>query len=159
MTQNIKIFTYLLIFLFFTNCGFKVLDKSRFAEFTIKNVELTGNNKINFYIKSKLKNNFSSSSSQKEIYLRINSKKTKTIKEKNIKNEITKYRIQVIVDVEVNVDNFNVTKRFNLSRNGDYNVANEQSRTISNQNNLEKYLANTIAEDVSDKIIFILNDI
>ena len=43
--------------------------------------------------------------------------------------------------------------------NGDYNVANEQSRTISNQNNLEKYLANTIAEDVSDKIIFILNDI
>ncbi len=159
MTQNIKIFTYLLIFLFFTNCGFKVLDNSRFAEFTIKNVELTGNNKINFYIKSKLKNNFSSSSSQKEIYLRINSKKTKTIKEKNIKNEITKYRIQVIVDVEVNVDNFNVTKRFNLSRNGDYNVANEQSRTISNQNNLEKYLANSIAEDVSDKIIFILNDI
>lgn len=159
MTQNIKIFTYLLIFLFFTNCGFKVLDNSRFAEFTIKNVELTGNNKINFYIKSKLKNNFSSSSSQKEIYLRINSKKTKTIKEKNIKNEITKYRIQVIVDVEVNVDDFNITKRFNLSRNGDYNVANEQSRTISNQNNLEKYLANSIAEDVSDKIIFILNDI
>ena len=54
---------------------------------------------------------------------------------------------------------FNITKRFNLSRNGDYNVTNEQSRTISNQNNLEKYLANTIAEDVSDKIIFILNDI
>ena len=159
MTQNIKIFTYLLIFLFFTNCGFKVLDNSRFAEFTIKNVELTGNNKINFYIKSKLKNNFSSSSSQKEIYLRINSKKTKTIKEKNIKNEITKYRIQVIVDVEVNVDDFNITKRFNLSRNGDYNVTNDQSRTISNQNNLEKYLANTIAEEVSDKIILILNDI
>ena len=159
MTQNIKIFTYLLIFLFFTNFVFIGIEKARFAEFTIKNVVLTGNNKINFYIKSKLKNNFSSSSSQKEIYLRINSKKTKTIKEKNIKNEITKYRIQVIVDVEVNVDDFNITKRFNLSRNGDYNVTNEQSRTISNQNNLEKYLANTIAEDVSDKIIFILNDI
>ena len=44
----------------------------------------------------------------------------------------------LINNAGVNVDNFNVTKRFNLSRNGDYNVANEQSRTISNQNNLEK---------------------
>ena len=82
MTQNIKIFTYLLIFLFFTNCGFKVLDKSRFAEFTIKNVELTGNNKINFYIKSKLKTIFLLQAHKKKFTCGSTQKKTKTIKEK-----------------------------------------------------------------------------
>ena len=67
------------------------------------------NNKINFYIKSKLKNNFLLQAHKKKFTCG-STQKNKTIKEKNIKNEITKYRIQVIVDVEVNVDDFNITK-------------------------------------------------
>ncbi len=158
MNNNKRIIFFFTLFIF-TSCGFKVLDKSKLTDFTIKNIELSGNNKINFYIKNELKNDFSVSRSEKEIYVKINSKKEKSIKEKNIKNEITKYRIRVSVDVQVNLDNFNLVKNFSLKREGDYNVTNEQSRTISNQNNLEKYLANTIADDISDKIIFMLNDI
>jgi len=153
----IKILRLIVLFSLIISCGFKVINKNQLRNFDIVDVITSGDNRINFLLKKNLKSN--KDRFNNKIKLNLETDKLKEIKEKNIKNEITKYRIQVIVDVEVNVDNFNITKRFNLSRNGDYNVANEQSRTISNQNNLEKYLANTIAEDVSDKIIFILNDI
>ena len=83
----------------------------------------------------------------------------KTIKEKNIKNQITKYEIMINGSVELNYLNMNEKRSFNISQKGNYNVASSQADTIKNQNNLEALLAEKTAEEIINKIIHISNDL
>ena len=43
-----------IIFIFFTNCGFKVLDKTTLDKLKINEINTVGDKKINFLIKNKI---------------------------------------------------------------------------------------------------------
>ena len=85
--------------IFLNNCGFKVVDLSSSNNFTIKNIISTGDKKINYKLKNKLKFN-SKNQASKILFINLDTKKNKVIKERNIKNQITKYSTKIIVNVK-----------------------------------------------------------
>ena len=86
------------ILIFVTSCGFKVINQSDLLNFYISDIESYGSKRINYKKKNKLLI-INQDDDKKEIKLILNTKKTKTIKEKNIKNEITKYQITFNINV------------------------------------------------------------
>ena len=142
-----------------SSCGYKVLDKSNLANFNIIEFNSTGDNKINFFIKNKLKNKITNSKEENEIIIDLQTVKTKNIKEKNINNQITKYEIIIVSTVKVNFINKNVSEIIQISSNGNYDVVSNQAETINNQDNLEKFLAGKISENILSKLIILINDL
>ena len=152
----IKIF-FFFIFLLNTNCGFKVLDSGT-NNFIINDIKTTGDKKINFKIKNKLLIN-NNKDSKNILSIDIITKKTKTIKEKNIKNEITKYKIALNVIVKFNEIGGDIKGEINLSSESDYLVGDNNSITISNEKRVVDNLLENISKKILDEINFkLLND-
>ena len=135
--------------LFTLSCGFKVLDNTKANNFSIVNLITTGDKRINYKIKNQLAL-YSKTDSQNQLIIYLDSKKLKSIKEKNIKNEITKYQINLTVNIrfyaENEAENIN---NINLNIGGNYSVDLIHSKTISN----EKKLVESLIEKISDKIV------
>tara|TARA_Y100000591_G_C21552112_1_gene554229 strand:+ start:64 stop:540 length:477 start_codon:yes stop_codon:yes gene_type:complete len=157
--RKFTIFFLILFSIILTGCGYKVLNKSELINFKIQNIETFGDNRINYLIKNNLNNTFSKGTAEDFVILKITSKKNKAIKEKNIKNQITKYQINLDCNVEVNFVNKNIIKKFNLSLNGGFDVSSSHATTINNQTNLENYLANKISDRIISKLLLNFNDI
>ena len=81
------------------------------------------------------------------------------MKEKNIKNEITKYELEIIAIVTFSKLNSSEKNKFNIQVSGDYDVANQFSQTLTNEKKLIETLTEKIAEKINDNLIFRLNDI
>jgi len=157
-----KMKTFLIIILslgLLSSCGYKVLDKSSLANFNIIEFNSTGDNKINFFIKNKLKNKITNSKEENEIIIDLQTVKTKNIKEKNINNQITKYEIIVVSTIKVNFINKNISEIIQISSSGNYDVVSNQAKTINNQDNLEKFLAEKVSEKILNKLVILINDL
>ena len=154
-----KILTIFTALILLTSCGFKVIDKTSSLKYAIKNIESEGDKKVNFFIKNNLIKKFSSGYTNDYVDIKILSNKKRAIKEKNIKNQITKYNISISTRFEIVFANKNIKKIINLNESGYYDVNNNKSVTTNNQNNLEKHLARKISKQITDKIIFIINDL
>jgi len=154
-----KSIIYILSILFFTyGCGFKVMNQSELQNFYITDVEATGDNRINFNLKNKL--NFKGKDNSKNsINLKIDTKKIKKIKEKDVTNEITKFLISISLEVKVD-RNFKTIKVFNLTEEKDYNVDKQYSQTIVNENQTVKSLSESLAKKILREISLInFNDL
>tara|TARA_B100001758_G_C18207209_1_gene503050 strand:+ start:40 stop:516 length:477 start_codon:yes stop_codon:yes gene_type:complete len=149
---------FLILFLFITsNCGYKVLNNSEINNFNMVQIKSSGDQRINFKIKNILTVN-SSKNKENSLVMELSTKKEKKVKEKNIKNEITKYEILLSSRVKLNFLENNIEKEFTVASSGDYIVGNKYSTTLSN----EKRLISNLTEDLSKKIInninLVLND-
>ena len=150
---------FLFLFLFATvNCGYKVINESERNKFSIQEIKTSGDKRINFKIKNNLLN-FSKKKSQNILLIDLNTKKIKNIKEKNIKNEITKYEISLNVDVEFNLINSDENYTLNISNTGSYLVVDSYSTTLNNEKKLIDDLIENISEKILKKISLKLNDI
>ena len=146
--KNLKLITIAISLILLTGCGFKIVDKRELLNFDIKEISTIGDKRINFELKNKL-SGYKDTNSSKVIKIELDTKKTKSIKEKNISNEITKYQIKVIVNVKlIKIDNTN-NLEFTIEREGDYVVADKFSQTLNN----EKKLIRNITEKISESII------
>tara|TARA_X000001036_G_C20675748_1_gene804071 strand:- start:1060 stop:1533 length:474 start_codon:yes stop_codon:yes gene_type:complete len=148
----------ILVFLFLTSCGFKVINNNQLKEFSIADITTTGDKKINYNIRNKLLFN-SKDNAKKLINIKLNTTKNKSVKERNIKNEITKYEIVINVKVEFNVLMKNNFKNITVSKSADYSVAEQYSQTLNNEKNLIEYLSEDIAEEILSELALKLNDI
>ena len=103
---------------------------------------------------------YSEKDSQNEIIVNFNINKNKSIKEKNIKNEITKYQISLQVNLKFyKLDNTENQKEINLKIDGNYTVDQIYSRTKSNEKKLIENLTDNISGKLLDEIGIRLNDI
>jgi len=151
--------SFLFLFLFATvNCGFKVINQSEKNKFSIQKIKTSGDKRINFKIKNTLLN-YSKKNNQNILLIDLSTKKTKNIKEKNIKNEITKYEISLNVNIKFNLINSDTNYKINLSNKGDYLVAESYSTTLNNEKKLIDNLIENISEKILKKISLKLNDI
>ena len=157
--NKIKNFYYILIFILLTNCGYRVIDQSKLNVFSIKDFEIVGDNKVNFFVKNKINSKFKKDVSSKPIKILLSTTKNKKIKEKNIQNQITKYEIDIISEVEIIFLNANIIKKFTFEINDDYDVATSHASTIDNKNNSEKLLADKLSDEIIKKITQIINDL
>ena len=144
------IITILLISL--SNCGFKVVNQSSMMNFSIEEINFTGDKRINYIIKNNLLN-FKKEENKKPLYLNLKINKIKSIKEKNIKNEITKYQIEIVAHIDSG-ERGSKLSRITISKKGEYTVNKQYSQTIRN----EKKLVEVLAESLSKEVIFKLSE-
>ena len=154
--KNLKLITIAISIILLTGCGFKIIDKRELLNFNIKEISTNGDRGINFELKNKL-SDYNDINSSKVIKIELDTKKTKSIKEKNISNEITKYQIRIIVNVKlIKIDNTN-NLEFTIEREGDYVVADKFSQTLNNEKKLIRNITEKISESIIGEIINKLN--
>lgn len=143
------------IFLFF-GCGFKPVNLN--TNFKISEINTTGDQRLNYKIKNKL---LISESKDNELIIEIslNTNKNKVIKEKNISNEITKYEINIITQVEYRATKGGDLKAFTVTKNGSYEVSSRHSDTLSNEKSLEESLINEVSDEIIERLIAFTNDL
>jgi len=149
-----KLICAIIIFLI-SGCGFKVVKQSDLINFNIKSISTSGDNRISYIVKNKLLPYSKKNEGKKLITLEIDLNKNKFIKEKNIKNEITKFEISINAIVQYRLDE---TKSFKISKKGSYKVSNQYLQTLNNEKKLIKTLSESIAEKIIEELIIKTND-
>tara|TARA_X000000950_G_C13820106_1_gene621540 strand:+ start:505 stop:975 length:471 start_codon:yes stop_codon:yes gene_type:complete len=153
-----KFLLLLLTFVIFSACGYKIVNINELRNFEIKELLSSGDKRVNFLIKNELllkKNkNFI-----KKIKVNLETKKTKEIKEKNIQNEITKYEINILVNVKFNILQENSSNYFSINKSGVYEVSKKHSETLNNEKKLIKIISKSIADNIVENLILKLNEL
>ncbi len=153
--KNLKI---IFIALLLTNCGFKVIDKSKLNNFSIAEISTQGDKRVNFNLKNKL--NFASNEDEKRlIKISLETIKNKSVKERNIKNEITKYQIKIKIIVTCYEISSGKEIQFVKSDTGDYSVSSQYSQTINNEKKLVQLLTDYLAEQILEELTIKINDL
>jgi len=140
-----------------SSCGFKLIDESTFNNFKIDQIQSSGDKRINF----KIKNNLLINSSQKSkisILIDLETKKIRNIKEKNIKNQITKYETTIISNILVKKLSTNEEVKFSISVTSDYLVGINNAATITNERKITDYLTENLSKKILEKINSEFND-
>ena len=158
MTKIITKSCLILLFFIISNCGYKVLDNLESDNFNIKEIKTSGDKRVNFKIKNSLIIN-SSKNKTNNLILELYTQKKKEIKEKNIKNEITKYQISLSSTVKLDFLENNKKQAFNIISTGDYSVGEKYSTTLKNEKRLIEDLANDLSNKIKNKINLVLNDL
>ena len=149
--------SFLILIIFFTSsCGFKVLDNNQKNNFIIKEIKTFGDKRVNFKIKNNILRN-SLGDGKKIIKVTLTTKKSKNIKEKNIKNEITKYEIRLNSSIVFALLEDKNDYTINVAVKGDYSVDDSYSSTLNNEKKLIDNLVNEISDKISDRIVRKLN--
>ena len=148
-----KYLNIIIIFLLFSACGFKVVNQSELRNYYILNVKTEGDKRISYLIKNNLLNSLKDQNKQ-PLDIELNIRKLKSIKEKNIKNEITKYQISINTIVKIQNKDIVDKDQIVITKIGEYVVSDQYSQTINN----EKKLINILTNDLSEEIIFKLSE-
>ena len=151
------IFQILIILLITSSCSFKVYNQADLINFSIEEIRTTGDNRINYSLKNKIISSLNDNY-KKKIILIIETKKNKTIKEKNIKNEITKYQILIDAKIIIESADFNI-EPFTVQEKGDYNILPQHSQSINAEKNLVRQLSDDLGDKILEELLFRLNDI
>ena len=140
-----------------SNCGYKVLNNVETNNLSIKEINTLGDKRINFKIKNSLEI-YSTKNSENNAILTLETKKTKIIKEKNIKNEITKYEISLVSNVKIDFLEKIQKYEFSVSSTGDYSADDKYSTTLQNEKRLIEDLTNDLVDKIINRINLITND-
>ena len=144
----------LLILLFFIyGCGYSPIFSNKNSNFSIYELSVSGNSKLNKIINGRL-DNYKGSDNQKKISLTIETYLNKEVASRDSKGNPKTYRINLESNISIKDLNGNV-KNKSFSKSVDYN-------NRSNKSNLKKYENETsknLAEKISDEIIIYLQSI
>ena len=157
MKKKILCLPLILLFLL-SNCGFKLANQSTLKNYKIQDLLLTGNKQVNFRLKNEILSN-SNNNSSKLIFLEFETNKDKSVKEKNIKNEITKYELQITIITKYKVLGGNKSKSFTSVVKSDYNVSKKYAQTLTNEINTINVLTEKISNNIIRKLAEDLNDL
>ena len=158
MKKKITKSCLILIFIITTSCGYKVLDNQGSENYNIKEIKTSGDKRVNFKVKNSLLIN-SSENNLHSLMMELYTEKKKEIKEKNIKNQITKYEVSLSSYIKIIFLESNQDKEFTVTSSGNFQVADKYSTTLKNEKRLIDDLTNNISDKIKKQINLILNDI
>ena len=150
-----KIFTIILL-IFLSSCGYEAIHSKKNVinyNFSIKEINFSGDRYVNLKIKEKL-NNYISNKKDKDFILKISTTSNKVISSKNISGNATSYKNTITVNVETLMNN-KIKKSFKIVESFNYN-------NDSNKINLKKYekeIIRNLSETAASNIIFKLSKI
>jgi outer membrane lipopolysaccharide assembly protein LptE/RlpB len=148
----------ILSILLLTNCGFKTIKSLNVNNYKIKEIKTIGDRRINYKIKNHLILN-STKGNKNLLLINLDTKKVKEIKEKNIKNQITKYAISINSTIKINLIENGENINFNLSISGDYLVGENYSSTLNNEKRLIEVLVDELSKNILNEINLKINDL
>ena len=144
----------LLILLFFIyGCGYSPIFSNKDSNFSIYELSVSGNSKLNKIIIGRL-NKYIDSDNQKKFSLTIETYLNKEVASKDSKGNPKTYRIKLESNISIKDLNGNV-KNKSFFKSVDYN-------NRSNKSNLKRYENETsknLAEKVADEIIIYLQSV
>ena len=149
----------MLIFFITTGCGFKIVESSKLNKFQIIEMQIEGDNKINFLIKNKIYNFLNLKDSNDRLKIKLSTEKSKSVKEKNNKNQITKYTINIKSVIDFDFIDQNYKKTFVILKKDSYNVDKNHSTTLKNLKNLENNLSEKVSNEIILNLIKIVNEL
>ena len=150
--KKIQIFLLLLLF---TSCGYKISNLNN--DFKITEVNTSGDKRVNFKLKTIILNS-SRNDNQNLFEIALDTNKTKDIAEKNNKNQITKYRINIATNVKYTSLDKNITGSFKINKSSTYQVLSQYSETLSSEKKTTDNLIISLAEEINFKLSQELND-
>lgn len=152
----------IIVFIYINSCGYKVININDKIKVNIIEINSEGEKRINYIVKNKINyalNETRSLEESKPLIINFKTTKNKTIKEKNIKNEITKYNVNIQIKAEV----YNIKNQkkifFTLSDTTSYNVESQNSITRNNEKNVIKTVSKRLAKEFIDQISSKINDL
>ena len=156
--MNLKKIIATLSFLLLLSCGYEpIYSKKQINSnynFTINNINLIGDNKVNQVLKNKLKRNLSKEKKSTEFNLNLNSMVAKTVTSKNKKGNPKRFSIKIIINLEIFEGEISKGNK-NFEEKFEYN-------NKSNKFDLRKYEKNikdNLISKLSDEIIRYLNSL
>ena len=147
----------ILIFIFTAQCGYQVVNQKDLKQFYIKSIELEGEKRLNHKISKNIL--FYSKESNNNVFnVKIKTNKTKSIIEKNIKNEIVKYQIDISSNVEFYNFETGVLFTNTFSERGNFTVGNKNIDTRNSEKKLIEDLTGKISKKIIKKLRLDKND-
>ena len=115
---------------------------------------------INFRIISDLKQLFSRDlNSIDKFDIHLKSKETISIKEKNKKNEITRYEITMECNLTLKHASSSEEININLVKSTDFRVGSKNLETIQREKKAKKQLIATLSDEIVENIVLKFNDL
>ena len=146
--------TALTFFVILCGCGFKPLKISNTNNISLAELDMKGNKIINFKISTYLKQTLNfKKNNETQIKVSINSKKKRDIKEKNSKNEITKYNLYITSEVKVDIVGTGKNFTFTLTKLNEYRVDDQYSVTVQNEKRATNEIINVLSQDIVKNIL------
>ena len=147
MTKPKKTFILLVLFLFFSSCGYTPIFSKKDINFSIENIEFLGDKDIEEKINSALYGYKNKLEKEKKISLVITSSKNTAIASKNSKGEALTNRISVDVNVKIILPENNFLEK-SFNKTSIYTVINRKSEQKLIENKLIENLSNEIAQQI-----------
>ena len=152
MTEPKKTFILLVLFLFFSSCGYTPIFSKKDTNFSLENIEFSGDKDIEKKINSALYGYKNKPDKGKKISLVITSSKNTTIASKNSKGEALTNRINIDVNVKIILAKNNFIEK-NFNKTSIYTVINRKSEQKLIENKLVEDLSGEIAQQIIFEIL------
>ena len=144
---------FLILLFFISGCGYSPIFSNKNSNFSIYELSITGNNKLNKIINGRL-NNYKGSDSPKKFSLTIETYLNKEVASRNTRGNPKTYRINLGSNVSIKDLSGNIKKK-SFSKSVNYNNKNNKSELKRYENETSKNLA----EKISDEIVIYLQSI
>jgi len=152
--MNKIIFTKFLIILFFvSSCGYSPIFSNKNSNFSIIEINSTGNNKLNKILINKL-DNYKSTNGKKRFSLKIDTNLKKEIASKDTKGNPKTYKMSVNLKIYAKDEKDNLKEKSFL-KSINYNNSNNKFKL----NKYENKTAINLTEKIAEEIIIYLQSI
>ena len=140
-----------LVVLCLSACSYEKINSPEQKKFHIVNISVDGEKRTAFLVRKKI-NRFSNSESENKIQIKIKIDNKSEIQEKNIQNKVTRYKLTMIADVEVDdlVTNQKYKRVYSASQS--YNVEDRYSATLNNSKEANINLIEVIVSEILDQL-------
>ena len=152
MIKPKKIFILLTLFLFFLSCGYTPIFSKKDVNFSIENIEFSGDIDVKRNISNALFSYKNKPDKEKKISLVITNLKNTTIGSKNSKGEAETYRIGIDANVKIILAENNFIEK-NFTKTSIYTVVESKSEEKLIKNKLIENLSNEIALQIIFEIL------
>ena len=152
MIKPKKIFILLTLFLFFLSCGYTPIFSKKDVNFSIENIEFSGDIDVKRNISNALFSYKNKPDKEKKISLVITNLKNTTIGSKNSKGEAETYRIGIDANVKIILAENNFIEK-NFTKTSIYSVVESKSEEKLIKNKLIENLSNEIAPQIIFEIL------
>ena len=156
--MNLKKIITTLSFLLLLSCGYEpIYSKKKINNnynFSIKTINLIGDNKINQILKNKLIRNLNKEKKSTELNLNLNSRVEKVVTSKDKKGNPKRFSIKIITNLEIYESEI-LKSETNFEEKFEYN--NRSNKFDLRQ--YEKNIQDNLISELSDEIIRYLNSL
>ena len=145
--MNKIIFSKFLIILFFvSSCGYTPIFSNKNSNFSIIEINSTGNNKLNKILINKL-DKYKSTNGKKRFSLKIDTNLKKEIASKDTKGNPKTYKMDVNLKIYAKDEKDNLKEK-SFSKSINYNNSNNKFKLNKYENETAKNLIEKIAEEI-----------